>query len=231
MIMSLFCIADLHLSLGTNKPMDVFAGWENYTERLEKNWNSIVKDTDTVVIAGDISWAMKLEECYEDFSFINSTLNGNKILLKGNHDYWWATKKKMDDYLQKNGFDRIKILFNNSYSADGFNVCGTRGWDLEINKDEDEKVLNRELGRLRLSLQSAKDNAETIVFLHYPPLFANLVCEPIIEILNEFKIKKCYYGHLHGRKIVRYAFNDDYKGIKMRLISLDAVRFTPVLVC
>lgn len=228
--MALFCIADLHLSLGTNKPMDVFDGWENYTERLLKNWNSIVKDTDTVVIAGDISWAMKLEQCYEDFSFINSTLNGNKILLKGNHDYWWATKKKMDDYLIQNKFDRIKILFNNSYSVGGYSICGTRGWDLEISNAEDERILNREVGRLRMSLDSVKNDGETIVFLHYPPLFADSVCEPIIELLKEYGVRKCYYGHLHGRKIVRFAFNDDYCGIRMRLVSLDSVQFTPVLI-
>ena len=153
--MSLFCIADLHLSLGTNKPMDVFEGWGNYTDRILNNWNSIVKPEDTVVVAGDISWAMKMEECFADFDFINNKLNGTKILLKGNHDYWWGTKKKIDKYLEDNNFDKIKILFNNSYKVGEFAVCGTRGWNLEIDSAEDEKILNRELGRLRLSLDSA----------------------------------------------------------------------------
>lgn len=228
--MSLYCIADLHLSLGTNKPMDVFEGWENYTGRLLKNWNSIVKNEDTVVVAGDISWAMKLEECYEDFAFINNKLNGNKILLKGNHDYWWGTKNKIDKYLKDNNFDNIKILFNNSYSVGNFNICGTRGWDLEIDSVEDEKILNREVGRLKMSLNSVDNLDETLVFLHYPPVYGRVNCQPIIDVLKEYNIKKCYYGHLHGRKIIRYAYNGEYEGIKLRLISLDSVNFTPVLI-
>ncbi|MCH5202885.1 MAG: metallophosphoesterase [Oscillospiraceae bacterium] len=228
--MSLFCIADLHLSLGTDKPMDIFAGWQDYTLRLLKNWNSIVKDNDTVVVAGDISWAMKLEECYNDFKFINDKLNGTKILLKGNHDYWWGTKKKIDTYLQDNNFDKIKILFNNSYQVGNYNICGTRGWNLEIDSDEDEKILNRELGRLKMSLDSADKDKETLVFLHYPPIYGTMFCQEIFDILNNYGIKKCYYGHLHGQKIIRYSYNGEYNGVNIKLISTDSVAFTPVLI-
>jgi hypothetical protein len=228
--MSLFCIADLHLSLGANKPMDVFEGWEDYTQRILKNWNSIVSEGDTVVIAGDISWAMKLEECYEDFSFINSCLNGNKILLKGNHDYWWGTKKKIEDYLKINEFDKINILFNNSYQIGNYNICGTRGWNLEINNSEDEKILSREIGRLKMSLESCDKEKETLVFLHYPPIYGTAKCQEIFQVLNDYGVKKCYYGHLHGKKIIKYAYNGDFEGIKLKLISTDSVSFTPQLI-
>ncbi|MGN1131651.1 MAG: metallophosphoesterase [Ruminococcus sp.] len=228
--MSLFCIADLHLSLGNDKPMDIFNGWQDYTNRILNNWNSIVKDEDTVVVAGDISWAMKLEDCFNDFDFINNKLKGNKILLKGNHDYWWGTKRKIDSYLEENGFDKIKILFNNSYTVGNFNICGTRGWNLEIDSEEDEKILNRELGRLKLSLDSVDNDKETIVFLHYPPIYGTQSCQEIFETLHNYNIKKCYYGHLHGQKIIKYSYNGDYEGINLKLISTDSVSFTPVLI-
>ncbi|MDY4812362.1 MAG: metallophosphoesterase [Ruminococcus sp.] len=228
--MSLFCIADLHLSLGNDKPMDIFTGWQDYTSRILNNWNNIVKDEDTVVVAGDISWAMKLEDCFNDFDFINNKLKGNKILLKGNHDYWWGTKRKIDTYLEENGFDKIKILFNNSYTVGNYNICGTRGWNLEIDSEEDEKILNRELGRLKLSLDSVDNDKETIVFLHYPPIYGTQNCQEIFEILHNYNIQKCYYGHLHGQKIIKYSYNGDYEGIKLKLISTDSVSFTPVLI-
>lgn len=226
----LFTIGDLHLSLGTDKPMDIFHGWDNYLERLTENWKRIVNDDDTVVIAGDISWAMKLSECEKDFSYINS-LPGNKILLKGNHDYWWDTVSKINRYLGENQFDRIKILFNNSFEIDEYNICGTRGWGIDCEKIEDIKILNRECGRLKLSLDSVKDKSkETIVFLHYPPIYTDNVCEEIIDILKEYNINKCYYGHIHGSKMIKAAFNGKYEGIKFKLISCDAVKFTPTLV-
>ena len=228
--MSLFCIADLHLSLGNDKPMDIFSGRQDYTSRILNNWNSIVKDEDTGVVAGDISWAMKLEYCFNDFDFINNKLKGKKILLKGNHDYWWGTKRKIDSYLEENGFDKIKILFNNSYTVGNYNICGTRGWNLEIDSEEDEKILNRELGRLKLSLDSVDNDKETIVFLHYPPLYGTQRCQEIFDILHNYNITKCYYGHLHGQKIIKYSYNGDYEGIKLKLISTDSVSFTPVLI-
>lgn len=226
--MSLFAIADLHLSLGEDKPMDVFAGWENYTQRLEINWRNIVKDTDTVVIAGDISWAMKLEETYEDFKFIND-LPGRKIFLKGNHDYWWGTKNKIDKYLLNNSFNTISILFNNSFVCKEYSICGTRGWFLENDTPEDLKVLNREIGRLTTSIESAiKSGLEPIVFLHYPPVFGGIECKEIIDILLKYGIKKCFYGHIHGKKGIISAFEGNYKGIDLKLISCDRLHFSPL---
>ncbi len=228
--MALYAIADLHLSLGTDKPMDIFSGWNDYVERLEKNWESLITQDDTVVIPGDISWAMKLEECYEDFNFIDK-LPGKKIFLKGNHDYWWATKSKIDAFLSENGFDTISVLFNNSYLIDGFSVCGTRGWFLESESDNDVKVLNRELGRLRASLQKGKElGGELVAFLHYPPIYGNQKCCEITDILLEYKVKKCYYGHIHGASNIRNAFEGDCDGIDYRLVSCDKLKFMPILV-
>ncbi len=228
--MALFAIADLHLSMGTDKPMDIFKGWQDYSGRLERNWRNLVSDNDTVVVAGDISWAMKLEECYEDFKFLNS-LPGEKILLKGNHDYWWATKRKIDDFIVSNGFDTIKILFNNSFTVDGITICGSRGWYYDADTQADIKVINREVGRLKLSLDSApvKDNPP-VVFLHYPPVYNDLECTEIMDTLISYGIKECYYGHLHGAHTHKNAVVGMYKDINMHLISTDYVDFTPVLV-
>lgn len=228
--MALFAIADLHLSMGTDKPMDIFKGWQDYSSRLENNWRNLVSDSDTVVVAGDISWAMRLEECYEDFSFLNS-LPGKKILLKGNHDYWWATKKKIDEYLDINGFDTISILFNNSFTVDNITICGSRGWYYDADTDADIKVINREVGRLKLSLDSISDKDCTpIVFLHYPPVYSDLECKEIMDVLKDYGIKECYYGHLHGAHTHKNAVTGMYKDINMHLISTDYVDFTPVLV-
>lgn len=228
--MPLYALGDLHLSLGEDKPMDIFSGWNDYVERLEKNWRKLITDNDTVVVAGDISWAMKLEETLVDFKFIDS-LPGKKLFLKGNHDYWWSTKRKMDTFLQENHLDSISILFNNAYLADGYAVCGTRGWFLENDTPEDIKVLNREVGRLRMSIEEAKKlGGELVVFLHYPPYYRGLECKEIMDVLLEYGIKKCYYGHIHGKKNFRLAYEGEYKGVDFRLISCDKVEFMPVLV-
>lgn len=228
--MSLFAIADLHLSLGEDKPMDIFFGWDDYVNRLESNWKKLVTDKDTVVIAGDISWAMKLEDTYEDFKFIND-LPGKKIFLKGNHDYWWGTKSKIDSFLSQNELNSISILFNNTYTCDDFAICGTRGWFLENDTEQDLKVLNREVGRLIMSIEAAiKTGKEPIVFLHYPPYYNGTECKEIIDVLVKYDIKKCFYGHIHGRSNFRFAFDGEYKGIDFRLISCDKVGFMPVLV-
>ena len=228
--MSLFALGDLHLSLGEDKPMDVFAGWNDYVQRLEENWKRLVTDEDTVVLAGDISWGMKLEETLTDFRFIDR-LPGKKLLLKGNHDYWWSTKRKMDAYLQENGLASMQILFNNAYRVGEYAVCGTRGWFLENDTPEDVKVLNREVGRLKLSLEEAlKLQSEPVVFLHYPPYYRGVECPEIMDVLLEYGIKKCYYGHIHGKKNFRLAFEGVYKGVDFRLISCDKVGFMPVLV-
>ena len=145
--MSLFAIADTHLSLSADKPMDIFEGWSDYQSRLEKNWRAVVADGDTVVIPGDVSWAMGIEKAAADFAFLNG-LPGRKIIMKGNHDYWWTTMRKMEKFLSENGFDTISILHNNAYRVGDIAVCGTRGWFFDAEQDADKKVLLREAGRL-----------------------------------------------------------------------------------
>lgn len=228
--MAVYTIADLHLSFGTDKPMDVFGGWENYTSRIEENWQRLITPEDTVVIAGDISWAMDIKETVKDFAYINR-LNGRKILLKGNHDYWWTTKAKMDRFLSENNFDTLSILHNNYYIADGLALCGSRGWFYDAETDEDMKVLNREAGRLRMSIEPAvKAGYEPIVFLHYPPVYNNMECKEIIDVLMEYGIKKCFYGHIHGGNAAKRAYIGEYKGIDLRLVSCDHLRFMPLAV-
>ncbi len=225
--MSLFAIADTHLSFGTNKPMDSFPGWENYTDRLKENWNKIIDNDDFVVIAGDISWAMNFDELKSDFDFINK-LNGKKIILKGNHDYWWNTMSKMNKFIEENQFDTITILHNSAFDFDDFSVCGSRGWFFDSEEEHNEKVLNREVMRVKTSIECAK-NDEKIVFLHYPPVTENQCCDEILNLLKEKGIKKCYYGHLHGGA-AKYAFDDNFEGIDFKLISADRLKFVPLLI-
>ncbi len=229
--MSLFAIADLHLSLGTDKPMDDFPGWSGYVERLEQNWRAIVRPTDTVVIAGDVSWGMTMDEARADFAFLQA-LPGRKLLMKGNHDYWWTTRRKMDAFFAENGFDTLRIVHNDAAAVDGrVAVCGTRGWFYDAERDEDRKVLQREIGRLRASVEAGrKTGLEPIVFLHYPPVYAGTVCAEMMEALHALDIRRCYYGHIHGPGI-RRAVQGEYDGIRLRLISGDSLSFTPLLVC
>ncbi|MCM1544881.1 MAG: metallophosphoesterase, partial [Ruminococcus sp.] len=224
--MSLFAIGDTHLSFGTNKPMNIFRGWDDYEKRLEKNWRAIVNDNDIVVIAGDISWAMKIDEAVKDFTFLNS-LPGKKIIMKGNHDYWWQTKKKLDEFIAVNGFDTIEIMFNNAFKAGNFSVCGSRGWFYDAEKSADMKVLKREAGRLKLSIDCAKQlGGEPIVFLHYPPVTQTQVCDEIMNVLQNEQIQRCYYGHLHGESTLN-AFNGKRDNVEFRLISADYLGFCP----
>jgi len=225
--MSVFAIADTHLSFGTDKPMDSFPGWFNYVGRLEENWKRIVNPEDTVVIAGDISWAMNFDELYEDFRYLDS-LPGTKLISKGNHDYWWNTLSKMNRFTEENGFDSIRFLFNNSYTVDGISLCGSRGWMFESEEAHDEKVLNREVGRLRMSLEAATEE-EKIVFLHYPPITTDSSCEEILSVLREYGVKRCYYGHLHAAA-AKYAMDGEENGIRFQLISGDRLGFVPLLV-
>lgn len=227
--MSLFAIADLHLSLGTDKPMDIFGGWSDYVTKLETNWQNKVRPEDTVVIPGDISWGMNFEQSKKDFEFINK-LNGRKIISKGNHDYWWNTKRKMDLYLQENHFDTLQILHNQAIPYGDVALCGSRGWFFEDTPEaQDEKVLAREVGRIRMSLEAAGDRGK-IVFLHYPPVTTGNACAPIVELLQQYGVQKCYYGHLHGAA-ARFAFEGEYQGIDFRLISADHLAFTPLFIC
>ncbi len=226
--MSIFVIADLHLSFGVEKPMDVFAGWQDHWQRIEKNWRKLVKEEDTVVIPGDISWGLTLDEALPDFRFIHS-LPGKKIISKGNHDYWWQTAKKLQEFLDKNGFDSIRFLHNNSFEVENYIICGTRGWIFENGQQQDEKVILREAGRLKASLDYMKSDKEKIVFLHYPTIYQEQRANHIINTLKEYNIKRCFYGHLHG-KTINYAFNGISDGIKYKLISRDALDFCPYII-
>ena len=228
--MALYVIADLHLSLGADKPMDVFPGWKDYVQRLEKNWTSLVSPEDTVVVAGDISWAMKLEEAVADFAFLNG-LPGEKLLLKGNHDYWWSTRSKIDAFFQEQGFSTLHILHNCAYRVGDVAVCGTRGWLYNSETAEDKKIVAREAGRLLASLaEGEKLGGEPMVFLHYPPVYDSMECGGILDILEERRISHCYFGHIHGQYAARKALVGEYRGVRMHLISCDFVNFTPVLV-
>lgn len=230
--MAVFTIADLHLALGEpEKTMEVFPGWERYVTRLEENWRAVVKEEDTVVLAGDLSWAMKLEETLEDFRFIHS-LPGTKILLKGNHDLWWSTRSKIDAFLAANGFSSMKVLFNDAYLVSGRSICGSRGWLYNAAGDHDKLIVAREAGRLRMSLEAGKKlGGELTAFLHYPPVFDNMRCQEILDILCEYGVKDCWFGHIHGSLAQKKALAGEADGIRLHLISADYVKFCPVLIC
>ncbi len=222
--MALFAIADTHISIATGKTMSVFSGWSDYEQRLDRNWRAVVKPEDTVVIAGDVSWALDLEQGVEDFAFLDS-LPGRKLLMKGNHDYWWLTKKKSDEFFKKNGFTTLNILHNNAYTEGGISVCGTRGWFFDDTQDADKKIILREAGRLRASIAAAKETGlEPVVFLHYPPLTITQKCDEIYDVLKEQGIKRCYYGHLHSYSHTA-AFLGESDGINFSLISADYLEF------
>ena len=230
--MALYVIADLHLSLGSDKAMDVFRGWENYVSRLEKHWRSVVKEDDTVVIAGDISWGMSLPESKRDFAFLDS-LPGQKLLMKGNHDYWWTTKTQIEKFFAAEGFRTLRVLHNNAYLAEGKALCGTRGWLYNAEKEEDIKIVNREVGRLNASLDDAEKRfpeAERIVFLHYPPLYGAMECREILQVLQERQIRRCYFGHIHGSQASKRAIRGEWNGVELHLISADYMGFVPKLI-
>ena len=227
--MRLFSISDLHLSLSVNKSMDVFPGWENYVERIYENWQKIVDDGDTVVISGDVSWGISLEQSLDDFRFLNS-LKGNKIIIKGNHDYWWSTAAKIKSFFEENGLNTLNILHNNCFCDGQYAICGTRGWVYDGTGEKDIKVINRECGRLARSLECAfKLNAKPIVFLHYPPVYGDYVCNEIIDVLKQYGINKVYYGHIHGSGA--YKTLVEYEGISLKMLSADRVGFCPVFIC
>lgn len=222
--MAIFTIGDLHLSLGSAKPMDIFPGWEGYLDKIKSNWLKLIKPEDTVVLVGDISWAIRLEDAKQDFTFLHE-LPGKKILLKGNHDYWWTTAKKMNQFFQDNGLDSLQILHNNTFEVEGVCICGSRSWMFDVNEPHDEKVMNRELGRLKASLDAAGDK-EKLVFLHYPPIYPNANAQEVISLLQQYNVKHCFYGHLHGPAL-RYAVQGDVDGIEYKLISADGLAFCP----
>ena len=227
--MALYAIADLHLPLGIDKPMNIFGkSWENYVNRLEENWQNTVSQEDTVVLAGDFSWATYLEESKKDFEFLNK-LNGRKIMLKGNHDYWWGTLSKLKEFTEKNGFSNIEFLQNNSFSYKDISICGSRGWTLPQLKgtEEDLKIYARELLRLELSLKSAKNPDNIIVFTHFPPIMRDFCENDMAELLKRYGVSKAIYGHIHS-SAVKNAFEGVKDGIQYMLVSADYREFVPV---
>ena len=225
--MSLFAIGDLHLALGApEKSMEAFEGrWIGYTDKIRRGFD-LVRDGDLCVICGDTSWAMDLERALPDFRFLND-LPGRKLLVKGNHDYWWTTAAKMNAFFAQNGLDRLSLLHNSCAQWEDLAVCGTRGWfyEEETGTEHDAKILRREVGRLRTSLEAAGER-EKLVFLHYPPLYRSYACPEILEVLREFSVVECFYGHIHG-KGAHAAFIGEDRGIRYRLVSADYLDFFP----
>lgn len=221
--MKIFGISDLHLSFGADKPMDIFYGWENHTQRIKANWSRLVGKDDVVVLPGDLSWGLKLSETLEDFRFLDS-LPGKKLLLKGNHDLWWSTAKKIHEFFKQNKIETVEIIFNSMYRIGNFAVCGTRGWFGE--KTADKVIIQREAGRLRASLSAAVQEGLTpIVFMHYPPVYGDQVAEPVFEVLKEFGIERVYHGHIHGSGLNNSP--KEYDGVHFKLLSCDCIDFTP----
>lgn len=230
--MSIFAISDLHLAYSVYKPMDVFGGrWNNYMEKLKTEWESTVSSNDSIIIPGDISWATYLEQTYEDFKFIDS-LPGMKIISKGNHDYWWTTIKKLEKYIEGNCLTSIKFMYNNYYEIENTFICGTRGWNCPGDDNfsaEDKKIYLREVQRLELSLKgTGKGEArEIITAMHYPPFNPKGDKSDFIEIMKQYKVKTCIYGHLHGESC-KNAITGDVEGINFICVSADNLNFKPI---
>lgn len=225
--MAVYAIGDLHLPFGRNLSMEVFGPvWKDYTQRLAQNWGRLVSESDTVVVAGDLSWAGDMNEAVADFLWLEK-LPGKKLLVKGNHDHYWCSVSRMRRILAENGVASVDFIHNSSVYADGLSLCGTRGWFLD--ETGDRKVFERELGRLTRSLEAARDRDRRICFLHYPPVCREFDCCEIRKILEDFGVKHCYYGHLHGNS-VSGAFRGTINGVKYDCISADSVGFMPVLI-
>ena len=224
--MALYAIGDLHLSLAGDKPMDVFGdAWQDHAEKLKNGFAGLGAE-DLTVLCGDLSWAMSLAEAREDFGFIDA-LPGRKLLLKGNHDFWWSTATKAKAFFRENGWESMDILHNNCFFYGDAALCGTRGWFYEEERggEHDKKILRRELMRLETSLNAAGDR-EKLVFLHYPPIYRQYECPEILELLERYRVRLCCYGHLHGKSCLG-AFNGWRGCTQFRLLSADFVDFTP----
>ena len=227
--MALYAIGDLHLCLGAPKPMDVFGGaWVGYMDKLKTGLSNIQPE-DTTVLLGDLSWALDLSGAREDFSWINE-IPGKKIILKGNHDYWWSTAAKFGKFCTDNGFQNLHLLNNNCYFYDNWAICGTRGWFFEEQRsgEHDEKVFRRELIRLETSLK-AEEKKEKLVFLHYPPRYKGYECPEILALLEKYEVRRCFYGHLHGGSH-KLAMEGLWNGVEFRLVSADYLGFHPYTV-
>ncbi len=237
--MALYAMSDLHLSQSIEKPMDVFGSrWIGYTDKIIERWNETVKDEDTVIVPGDISWGMNVSESKADFELIRS-LNGRKIISKGNHDYWWGTASKLKAFFDENAIDRIDILYNNAYIVEDFAICGTRGWYNDDKNAPDgsdyAKIVARECGRLRLSIDCARrmiadcgEEKELIAFMHFPPVYRDYVCSELVDVLSEYEVKRCFYGHIHG--VYDIPPVRVYEGISFEMVSADYLDFYPKII-
>lgn len=227
--MALYAIGDLHLSFQVEKPMDVFGGnWDGYVDKLREGLE-VIGPEDTTVLLGDLTWGMNFKDSEEDFRFI-SQIPGRKIILKGNHDYWWSTANKFYQFCREHGFEDMWILNNNCWFYEDVALCGTRGWFYEEERHgaQDEKIFKRELLRLEASLKAAGDR-EKICFLHYPPKFGDYCCEEILELLPSYGVRHCYYGHLHGDSH-KLAFQGSCHGVAYHLAAADYLNFCPLRV-
>lgn len=234
--MSIYTIGDLHLSFHEKKPMDIFGeNWKGHEEKIKQDWINNVKEKDLVILPGDFSWSTYLKDTYDDFKYLNS-LPGKKLLLKGNHDYWWTTLKSMRKFLEENEFRDIDFIFNNAYEFENYIFAGTRGWS---QSEENEKFLNRETQRLEMSLKQAKEiqekrlqeeniEKEIIVFMHYPPITNNQIevneATSFVKLMKKYGVNRCYYGHLHGIAI-KEAVEREYLEINFKLVSADELDF------
>ncbi|MBE6691481.1 MAG: serine/threonine protein phosphatase [Ruminococcaceae bacterium] len=237
--MSIFVIADLHLSATADHPMDVFGSrWQGYTQRLCKHWRAVVGEQDTVIVPGDVSWAMHLSEAKADFALLQS-LPGTKYLGKGNHDFWWETAAKMGRFFEENGFSSLRLLYNNAYVVENYIVCGTRGWFVEeeqqvtVGDVDYAKIVNREVQRLKISLDAAKrlqadgnEEKEILVFLHFPPVWNGFSCPEILETLQAYGIRRCYHGHIHG--VYHVPPKRQIGDLELHMISSDFLDFVPL---
>lgn len=224
--MSLYVLGDLHLCLGANKPMDIFGGaWNGYMDKLRSGL-SCLGEEDTLVIPGDLSWAMDYETARPDFAFLNA-LPGRKILLKGNHDYWWTTMSAFRRFCAEQDFRNMEVLHNTALFYGDIALCGTRGWFFEEERSSghDEKIFRRELIRLETSLKAAGER-EKLLFLHYPPIYKGYRCEEILELIKAYGVKRCYYGHLHSES-QKLAITGWHEGVEFHLVSADYLNFIP----
>ena len=238
--MAIYVIADLHLDIKSNeKSMEVFgARWQNYINRISGNWKKLVGENDTVIIPGDISWGLTTQDALYDLLWIDK-LPGKKIILKGNHDFWWSTVSKMKKFFCENCISSIDILNNNALEVENYIIAGSRGWfvdksvqSTELNVDYD-KIVNREVIRLNMSMESAKslqnnNGKEILAFFHFPPVWSDYCCQPIIDTLKNYDIKRCYFGHIHGCYTSSGCFN--YDGIEFRMVSADHLDFIPLFI-
>lgn len=224
--MALYAIGDLHLCLGAPKPMDIFGGaWVGYMEKLRSGL-SVIQPEDTTVLMGDLSWALDLSAAKADFQWIDQ-IPGRKIILKGNHDYWWSTASKFYQFCAENDFSDMWVLNNNCYEYNGYAICGTRGWNYEEKRGtaHDEKIFKRELLRLEASLKAAGEKPK-LVFLHYPPKSKGYECPEILELFRRYDVRRCFYAHLHGPSH-KLALEGMWDGVEYRLLAADFINFVP----